>query len=81
MRAAGTAAVQTGIRLQVATMRAVRRDTAQNPTGRPQERSRGKDHTPPSAMAKTTETEITTDQTAETETDRTGEGDAVSRNI
>lgn len=72
-RAAGTAAAQTGISLQFDTMRAVRRDTAQSPTGRPREESPGKDHTPLSAMAKTTETETTTDQTAGTGTDRTGE--------
>lgn len=49
---------------------AARRGSAQNRTKRLQEESPGKDHTPPSAMAKTTET--TTDQTAKTETDRTG---------
>lgn len=74
--AAGTATAQTDIRRRVATTRAaaaaVRRDTAPSPTGRPQE-TPGRDRTPPSATAKTTET--TTDQTAGsgTERDRTGE--------
>lgn len=70
-RAAGTAAAQTGISLQLDTMRAVKSATLQNPTGKAQEESPGKDHTPPSATAKTTETETTTDQTAGT--GRTGE--------
>lgn len=51
-------------------MTAVRRDTAQSPKGKPQETPE-KDHTPPSATAKTTETETTIYQTAGT--DRTGE--------
>lgn len=71
MKAAGTAAAQTGISHQSVIMRVVKRDTAQSPTGRPQEEIPGKDRTCLSAMAKTTETETTTDQTAGT--DRTGE--------
>lgn len=71
MRAAGTAAAQTGISSQVDTMKVVRKDTAQSPTGSPQEESPEKGHTPPSATAKSTEIETTTDQTTGTETDRT----------
>lgn len=74
MRAAGTAAAQTGISPQVDTMKVVRKDTARSPTGGLQEESPEKGHTPPSATAKTTEIETTTDQTTGTETDRTGEG-------
>lgn len=53
---------------------AVWRDTAQSTTERLWEENLGKDLTHPSATAKTTGTGTTTDQTAGTETNKTGEG-------
>lgn len=73
MKVAETATAQKGIKLQVDIVTAAaRRGSAQIHTKRLQEESPGKDPIPLSAMAKTTET--TTDQTARTETDKTGEG-------
>lgn len=71
MTAVGTATAQTEMLLLGDITTVVRTGKVQSHIESPHQGTPGKDHIPPSATAKTTETETTTDPTAGTGTDTT----------